>query len=134
MEYKKEFKGLYQFSNRVSDIWKGHKEHFNGTYKIVDSFVKKEPVYRDDYIEPYDYKYDDYVVIEDIETGKQQELDYYYFSRMFKPLIKEILFFKTRDELNDYMFGKNANWVGLYQTKDGFELEIGVDYGKINTN
>lgn len=110
-----ERKGLYQFNNRLDDIWKGHKEHFNGIYKVVDSFFKKEPVYRDV----------EYVVIEDIKTGKQQEIDYLYFCRMFKPEVKEILFFKTRAEVNDYIFGKNPSLVGLYKTENGFELEIG---------
>lgn len=125
MEYKREFNGLYQFSNRLDDIWKGHKEHFNGTYKVVDNFIKEKPVYRDDYIEPYSYRDAEYVVIEDIKTGKQQEIDYLYFCRMFKPKIKEILFFKTRTEVDDYILGKNLNLVGLYQIEDGFELEIG---------
>ena len=120
-----ERKGLYQFNNRLDNIWKGHKEHFNGTYKVVDSFSKKEPVYRDDYIEPYSYQDIEYVVIEDIKTGKQQEIEYLYFCRMFKPAVKEILFFKTRAEVNDYIFGKNPNCVGLYKTENGFELEIG---------
>ena len=120
-----ERKGLYQFNNRLDNIWKGHKEHFNGIYKVVDSLFKKEPVYRDDYIEPYSYQDVEYVVIEDIKTGKQQEIDYLYFCRMFKPEVKEILFFKTRAEVNDYIFGKNPSLVGLYKTENGFELEIG---------
>ena len=84
MKYEQEFTKLYEFNKRVSDIWNVHKEHFDGIYKIVNSFVKKEPIYRSDYIEPYDYRYDDYVVIENIETGKRQELKLTYFNQFFR--------------------------------------------------
>ena len=126
MEYKKEFKGLYQFSNRVSDIWKGHKEYFSGTYKIIDSFTKKQPVYRDDYIEPYSYRYDDYVVIEDIETGKRQELELVYFNMMFKFKVKETKIFKNIDEVRDFLDGYKGIY-DIYKTNNGFELDLGEE-------
>ena len=129
MEYKKEFKGLYQFSNRVSDIWKGHKDHFNGTYKIVDSFVKKEPVYRDDYIEPYDYRYDDYVVIENIETGKKQELNLTYFNQFFRFKVKETKTFDNYESLKNYVIQNNINY-DVYKVINGYELDIYEDCGK----
>lgn len=83
MKYEQEFKGIYKFNEDVPFIWNKHKEQFAGKYKIVKGYVKKEPVYRDDYIEPYDYKYIDYVLIEDVETKKQQELSLTYFNRFF---------------------------------------------------
>ena len=83
MKFVKEIKGIYKFKEEVPFIWKKHQEQFNSEYKVVKGYIKKEPVYRDDYIEPYDYKYIDYVLIEDIKTGKQTELNLVYFNRFF---------------------------------------------------
>lgn len=75
---------LYKFKQNVSSIWNNHKKHFKGTYKVVETFTKEEPIYRDDYIEPYDYKYIDFVVIEDIDTKKQETISKSYLNKLFE--------------------------------------------------
>jgi hypothetical protein len=92
----------------------------------VDSFVNKKPIYRDDYIEPFNYEYVDYVIIEDIETKKRYELDLTYFHRMFKFKVKETKIFNTLQEVREFL--KNYKGVyDVYQTAKGYELDLGEE-------
>lgn len=77
---------VYKFREIFHSIYKDQKEFFKGSYKVVERLSKSEPSYRDDYIEPYEYKTCYYVVIEDIETKKQYMLDETYFKCFFDPV------------------------------------------------
>ena len=121
---KKEFEGLYQFSKRVSPIWKKHAEDFSGTYQIVNSFVKKDPVYRDDYIEPYGFKYTDFVTIQDIETKVEYDLELAYFNNMFTFKVKETKVFNDRLSVLEFLNNNGISSYNVYKINDVYELDI----------
>lgn len=62
---------MWVFKERLKKIgvWKNLAELYNGKYKLIKTFTKKEAVYRSDYIEPYDYKSTEYVEFKNIDTG-----------------------------------------------------------------
>ena len=124
MEYIQEFKGLYQFSKRVSPIWKKHADNFNGTYKVVNGFVKKDAIYRDDYIEPYDYRYTDFVTIQDIETKEEYDLELAYFNNMFTLKVKETKVFNDRLSVLEFLNNNGISSYNVYKINDVYELDI----------
>lgn len=62
---------MWVFKERLKkiSIWKNLAGIYSGKYKIIKEFVKVEPVYRDDYIEPYKYAQTEYVEFKNIDTG-----------------------------------------------------------------
>lgn len=76
---------IFKFKENVHSIWNKHKENFKGLYKVVEQLSRREPIYHDDYIEPYDYKTVFYILIEDVETKEQHLLNKTYFMQFFEP-------------------------------------------------
>ena len=75
---------VYKVKDNLANIWDKNKKPFEGkNYKIVKEFFKKYPVYRSDYIEPYDYDYIEYFTIECLETGEQIDMARSYFITLF---------------------------------------------------
>ena len=74
----------YEIKKNLHPIWDKNKAPFEGSfYRIVEEYHKSEPVYRSDYIEPYEYKDTRYVTIENIETGERTSMDWAYFRTIF---------------------------------------------------
>ena len=66
----------YRFSERLKQIsiWKEFAEDYPGIYKIIDTKYYEEPVYRDDYIEPYSYTTRKTNILQDINTNEIKEV------------------------------------------------------------
>ena len=120
---------VYEFSKRVDDIWKKQKEYFSGSYKIVKKFEKAEPKYRDDFLDIYGFDYIEYIVIENIETGKQEEISLKYFNQFFRLKLKETLKFNSVEEVSNFLqeaikSGYLITNYDVYKVNGVYELDI----------
>lgn len=75
---------VFKLNPRCIFNFKKPKEEFEKRFKVVEVFDKKEPVYRSDYIEPYEFKYYEFVKIQDIETGNEKVMSLGVFKSCFK--------------------------------------------------
>ena len=68
---------MYVFKERLKkiSIWKNLAGIYSGKYRIIREFVKVEPVYRDNYIEPCNYKRVCYVEFKNVDTGTRFTMD-----------------------------------------------------------
>ena len=74
----------YRFKRNLDNIWDNLRQKYNGFYRIVEQTSREEPVFHDDYIEPYEYKQTTVVVFEDLETGEQSMLSKSVFMHLFE--------------------------------------------------
>ena len=80
----------YRFSERLKQIsiWKNFAEKYPGIYKIINTKYYEEPVYHDDYIEPYSYRTTKTHVLQDINTNEVKEVGDDILQYNFEELIE----------------------------------------------
>ena len=80
----------YRFSERLKkiDIWKKIAEKYPGIYKIINTEYYEEPVYRDDYIEPYSYRTRKIHILQDINTNEVKKVGDDLLKYNFEKLIE----------------------------------------------
>ena len=77
---------LGYYTYKLKWNWDCLREKYDGFYRVIEETTETIPVYIDDFIEPYEHKLVDYVIIENIETSETHKLSKSLFLSIFETI------------------------------------------------